>query len=312
MSYHVLEGHDGWLFLIGGSNSTASLYGRQGPIPDGHVARWRDCIETRAQRLKQMGIRYVHITIPEKLTIYDNKLYDPPPVDWRLSPGVRLLEMLETSGSSVLLDLIEPFRQKRDTLPLYFKTDSHWSPEGCFFAYTLLCERLGLTPDETLLSRSFQELDGELDLGSKMTPIVRERVRFYNFALHARRVYSNPVVKYLETPSIAPHVHIGSHVRYRNDAPHAAPMKVLIFGDSYSSQKADALTGMLAETVRDVEFIWSSNLDWHYIKKSKPDVVIYDLVERFMTMLAKDRLDLRIKVPLQIAKAAWLQRGKTE
>ena len=309
MSYDVLPGKDGWLFLVGGSNSPVEQYSREGRLPDSALIRWRNRIEARAHRCAALGIRYVHITIPEKLTIYDHKLPDPPAVDWRLSPGVRLREMLEAGGSNVLLDLIEPFRRERDAQDLYFRTDSHWSANGCFLAYALLCERLGLTPDTTLLSRPFQEFDGKLDLGSKMNPVVAERVRFYDFALHARRVHSNPIVKFLETPSLAPRVHIGSHVRYRNDASHAAPMKILIFGDSYASQKADALTGMLAETARDVEFIWSSNLDWRYIERSRPDVVVYDLVERFLTVLAKDGLDLRIKIPLQIAKAAWLQRG---
>ena len=309
MSYDVLPGDDGWLFLVGGSNSPVQLYDRDGRLSDAVITRWRDLVLARARRCAELGIRYIHITIPEKLTIYDHKLPEPAPVDWHLSPGARLRDMLAASGSDVLLDLIAPFRRERDAQDLYFRTDSHWSPEGCFFAYLLLCERLGLTPDSTLLSRAFEEIDGKLDLGSKTNPVVVERVRFYDFALHARRVYANPIVKFLETPSLAPRVHIGSHVRYRNDAPQAAPMKILIFGDSYSSPKTDALTGMLAETVRDVEFIWSSNLDWRYIAKSKPDVVVYDLVERFMTTLATDRLDLRVKIPLQIAKAAWLQQG---
>ena len=29
---------------------------------------------------------------------------------------------------------------------LYFRTDSHWSGEGCYFAYRLLCERIGIGP----------------------------------------------------------------------------------------------------------------------------------------------------------------------
>jgi hypothetical protein len=62
--------------------------------------------------------------------------------------------------------------------------------------------------------------------------------------------------------------------------PGAAKKKILIFGDSFSSQRGDALTVMLAETVRDVEFVWSSNLDWAFIKRAKR------LVERFMTILA--------------------------
>jgi hypothetical protein len=64
---------------------------------------------------------------------------------------------------------------------------------------------------------------------------------------------------------------------------------------------------MLAETAREVEFIWSSNLDWAYIKRAKPDIVIYELVERFMTIVASDQLSLRRTVARQALRAKWLQ-----
>jgi hypothetical protein len=64
---------------------------------------------------------------------------------------------------------------------------------------------------------------------------------------------------------------------------------------------------MLAETAREVEFIWSSNLDWAYIKRAQPDIVVYDLVERFMTIVANDRLSLRRTVARQVLKAKWLR-----
>jgi hypothetical protein len=64
---------------------------------------------------------------------------------------------------------------------------------------------------------------------------------------------------------------------------------------------------MLAETAREVEFIWSSNLDWAYIKRAKPDIVIYDLVERFMTIVANDKLRLLRTVLRQALKAKWLK-----
>jgi hypothetical protein len=63
---------------------------------------------------------------------------------------------------------------------------------------------------------------------------------------------------------------------------------------------------MLAETARDVEFVWSSNLDWAFIKRVKPDVVVYELVERFMTILADDRLSIRRTMARQWLKAQRL------
>ena len=129
------------------------------------LQQWLKLIEERAHRLKAMGVQYVHINIPEKLTVYDRKLYDPPIVDWRLSPAMRLREMLRRSQhADVWLDLIDPFRAARDDTQLYYMTDTHWNPAGCFLAYSLLCEKLGLRADATLLARPAHEVDSVLDL----------------------------------------------------------------------------------------------------------------------------------------------------
>ena len=86
----------------------------------------------------------------------------------------------------------------------------------------------------------------------------------------------------------------------------AAKKKFLIFGDLFSSQRGDALTAMLAETVRDVEFVWSSNLDWAFIKRAKPDVVIYELVSDSLSILADDKLSIRRTIARQWWKAQRL------
>jgi hypothetical protein len=304
----VHRGRDGWLFLIGGSNSVSSLYDRDSALlSDGAVRKWAELIERRARRFEKMGIQYVHTHVPEKLTIYDDKLWDPPIVDWRLSPAVRLRDMLQRSPyAHVYLDLVEPFRSAPDKDNLYFKTDSHWSGEGCYFAYRLLCERIGIAPEPDLLARAHQSIDGKLDMGSKFDPPIYEPVKFYDFRLKSTRVYRNSITRYLETPEFGAAIHVGTHVRYLNPTQGAAKKKILLFGDSFSSQRGDALTAMLAETARDVEFVWSSNLDWAFIKRVKPDVVVYELVERFMTILADDRLSIRRTMARQWLKAQRL------
>jgi hypothetical protein len=49
-----------------------------------------------------------------------------------------------------------------------------------------------------------------------------------------------------------------------------------------------------------------SNLDWAFIKRVRPDVVIYELVERFMTILANDKLSIRRTMVRQWLKAQRL------
>jgi hypothetical protein len=309
LSPSVYKGQDGWLFLVGGSNSIGALYDRNAPLlDDAKLQQWLNLIEGRARRLDRMGIEYVHISVPEKLTLYDNKFHDPPIVNWRLAPSVRLGEMLQRSQSGhVWLDLIDPFRAARDDIQLYYKSDTHWTPEGCFLAYELLCQKIGIDPEHNLLTTPRREVESVLDLGLKMEPPIFEPLRLYDFTANSQRTYSNVIAQYLETVTANALVHVGAHIRYKNSKPSAVNKKILIFGDSYASLRPDGLTAMLAETAREVEFIWSSNFDWGYIKRSKPDIVVYELVERFMTIVANDKLNLRWTVARQSLKAKWLR-----
>ncbi len=231
MSPSVYKGQDGWLFLVGGSNSIGALYDRNAPLlDDAKLQQWLNLIEGRARRLDRMGIEYVHISVPEKLTLYDNKFHDPPIVNWRLAPSLRLREMLQRSQSGhVWLDLIDPFRAARDDIQLYYKSDTHWTPEGCFLAYELLCQKIGIDPEHNLLTRPRREVESVLDLGLKMEPPVFEPLRLYDFTANSQRTYSNVIAQYLETVTANALVHVGAHIRYKNSKSSAANKKISDF-----------------------------------------------------------------------------------
>ena len=299
----ILRGKEDWLFLVGGSNVVATLYDRKSAlVSDPQLIKWAELIESRARKLKSLGIQYVHVNVPEKLTVYDNKLNDPQIVDWQLSPAVRLGEMVRHLPH-VWLDLTVPFRAARDDVNLFLKTDSHWSLDGCFLCCRLICERLGIAVAPGLRRRSVHEIFGTGDLGLKLDPVISERRNAFDYVKHARRIYANAIARYLAAAEL-PLMHIGAHVRYRNNAAGVARKKILIFGDSSSNIGTNVLTGMLAECARNVEFIWSSSLDWDYIERSRPDVVVYELVERFMTILPDDKRSLPRRFDRQ-SRGAW-------
>jgi alginate O-acetyltransferase complex protein AlgJ len=306
----VHVGRDGWLFLIGGANKVAAQYARNSAVlPDRKLRQWAKLIENRARRLENMRIQYVHVSVPEKLTVYDNKLNEPPIVDWRLSPAVRLREMMQHSPyAGVWLDLVEPLRAVRDRDSLYFKTDTHWAAPGCLVAYRLICERIAIACEPDLLSRHHQDHGAAMDLGMKLNPPVGEIFTGYDFTKNSIRIYANPIARCLESLTHKVSMHVGAHVAFKNDAASAAGKKILVFGDSFALHGMTSLTGMLAETAREVEFIWSSNLDWSYIRRSRPDVVIYELAERFLTILPNDGFSLRWTVARRTWRAMWLMR----
>ncbi len=288
----VAVGDEGWLFLKKGTNVVASQYGLEADPGEAKSAAWANLLLERRGRLEHSGARYVHLGAPDKLTIYGDKLGFP---ERGLGPLGRLSQYLGRAGCEApLLDPIPAFEAAKLGTKLYWQTDTHWTPWGCFLAYRLLCERLQIEPVVDLLDRPFQETEGVLDLGSRFRPPIRERVRRYRFAVNSRRVGANELVLYKEEKGLenAVGLHVGCEVHYRNDHPSAVPASVVLFGDSFAEYRPSLLTGMLAETFRELRFVWSAAMDMDYIGRVKPDIVISELAERFMPTIPGDQLKL--------------------
>jgi hypothetical protein len=59
-------------------------------------------------------------------------------------------------------------------------------------------------------------------------------------------------------------------------------VKVVLFGTSFSEYRTHLLTGMLAETVSELHFVWSTSIDFDYVEREKPDILIAEIAERFI------------------------------
>jgi len=130
------------------------------------------------------------------------------------------------------------------------------------------------------------------DLGIVFEPPRPELSTFYALQRDAVRTYASPIVLAREATGQAHSLHVGAHVVFRNETSDADPRRVLVFGDSYSHFAGQMLTVMLAETFREVDFVWSTSIDWGYVERTKPDVLITEVAERFMWQAPDDQFEV--------------------
>ena len=175
----------------------------------------------------------------------------------------------------------------RDAADLYCRTDTHWSFEGCYLAYAEICRALGTEPRVDLRDRPSYEADHDGDLGSAFDPPRRARSRTVLMQQDAVRTYGSPIVEARERAGLLHTLHVGAHVVYGN-AKATDPRRLALFGDSFSHVMPYMLTIMLAETFREVHFVWSTSLDWSYVERVRPDIVLTEVAERFMVQLPDD------------------------
>lgn len=300
---HIHVGQDGWLFLKTGTNDVLGQYERPEETAD-LIWRWRSLITARERRLRAMGILYRHVVAPEKLMIYDHRL-DGLAIRPAASPAYRLRHGEPPLGRpwgplglyrawrrrkrwrATCIDLVAPLRAGRDAADLYCRTDTHWSFDGCVLAYAEICRALGADPRGDLRDRPSFETDHDGDLGSAFDPPRRARSRTVLVQQDAVRTYASPIVEARDRAGLLHTLHVGAHVIYGN-ARATDGRRLVLFGDSFSHVMPYMLTIMLAETFREVHFVWSTSLDWAYIARVRPDIVLTEVAERFMVQLPDD------------------------
>lgn len=321
MEYEIEAGSDGWMFLTGGQHRVIDLYRTESAFTPEMVKAWVELLRQRGDRLKAIGIEYVHVAAPDKLTLL-NRHYS----DTLENPDGSPIRQLVAGYEAQLPDFLNvvPFlSQGIDKYPVFWKTDNHWTAWGCFMAYQMICSRLKIPTNTDILNYPFSEKDTVMGFARFDRTLQPEKIRTYQLNRFSRRVYANQVVRYRENlnldrmarelaaqsmtddseePAVSDSrkatLHElseslsgeqGAHVVYRNDSASAIDKCIVLFGDSFSDYRSNLLTGMLAETVREVHFIWSDAIDHEYLRQVQPDIVISEGSEASMTVVPVDK-----------------------
>jgi len=283
----VLQGKDGWLFLSGGNNDFMSyLYGHK--VLSKHVLDgWESLLQSRQDWFARKGIKYLHVFAPEKVSVYGEYL------DSEIDLSKGHIRTLSRQANGLFLDILHYFNSIKKDYNLYTKTDTHWSYVGAFVCYQLLCSVLGYKPYSDLIQCRRETVKVSGDLGLKMDPVVKEDVESVIREKKAIRSSANILVRYKEKNKCFNELglHVGSRVVFQNPDPLYAE-KVVIFGDSFSEYRPNRLTEMFAETFAEVHFCWSAGIDYEYVEKVSPQIVISELCERFAHIVPNDHIDV--------------------
>ena len=179
----AIAGKDGWLFV------TAELrHLGVGPFwGDAAAAVSRSARKDAADplpaildfqtQLKQVGVELILMPVPAKAAIYPDKLLDvPAPKSGHpaVAADDEFLKLCVQRGVNVL-DLAPAFQAARadETVPLYCKTDSHWSGRGCAVAAELLAKDIRARPWFAGVSaRKFQSEQREQKITGDLAALV--------------------------------------------------------------------------------------------------------------------------------------------
>lgn len=256
MDPDVIVGRDGWLFLDEGSNDSASYLTGARPVERAVQDSWHRVIADRNDRLPAV----VHLICPEKLAVFP-ELHDRGPFDPdRLA--VRLARL-----PRVLYPVDELAAGAEQGLRSYIRTDSHFTDLGAAIAVRLVLKAFGQDVD---LHEDYRLRLINGDLGIKFTPC-RSSETLVLPNLPGMSVSDNGLTNRGRI------LHILS--------PRAPLGRLLIFGDSFSGL---ALARVFARAFSEVVFLNNLSADDGLIARLAPDLVVFEMAERFLRTAPAD------------------------
>ena len=288
----VHVGTDGWLFLATGSNEALRLLTDDEWFVTEDARNWSLKLSRRLETLVTLKARYVHMWIPDKIKVYHEHLgFDPEAL--RVDPPRMVRDCARRMGiEDVIIDPLPALLDHKEERLLYWKTDTHWTYWGACCAYLTLCSAIGANPLDKVWDRPIHYVELALDLGSKLSPPIRERWGAAQILGSSAVVYKNELLRFIEvlSPNLATPMFRGTSIAFRNSGPNCDPRRVLIFGDLFSEFRPHLLTGLLAETFHEVLFVWSTAFDYNLVRRFAPDIVVSEMAERFIKSVPEKNL----------------------
>ncbi len=179
---------DGWVMDAG--PETFKQYYSSIFLPDEKLAVIKNNLEKESDYLNSKNIPYILVLAPRKHTIYP-EIYPFPKSDTSYLSAKYILDYLSKKSSIDIIDLTKELPKFKDpTLPLFYRTDGHWTNYGAFAGYyATLTQAQKLNPkfprlekqDFTISPEIFNIWQGDnalraldnrrpIDIGVKMTP----------------------------------------------------------------------------------------------------------------------------------------------
>lgn len=274
-STQVLKGKDGWYFYTAGSSLADCLGVNRYPEPvlqsiTAHIQRAANYFEAQ-------GIRFLVVLPPGKSSVYREYLSDSCKQISSPTRSEELISYLKMNSTVTVIDPAPYFAENKN-YQWYFKTDTHWNDAAGFVTNQMIIDALGGAPvsiDDVTVSWHPSDAG---DLGKLFhMPASRTDDKFavvsgYYDELESTRedVNGDGNITHLVTPG----------------APDSR--RVAVYRDSFGYSLSQTLNKYFQYT----DYYHWQAFDASLLEENRPDVVVYEVVEREQGRIPEDMMKL--------------------
>lgn len=270
----AIVGKNNWCFIYEGSNNYRNGYLDSSLSSLGE--RWAKIIEDRQRYCDKLGIGFLQIILPNKLTIIPE--YFPERLNSEIS--FILDAILRKSINANVFVPVAEFRSEPFRETVYRRNDSHLTIAGNALLADLVMQKMGIPLLETS-EITTKVITHSGDLGIKFGTVVTEKVTapLWNGGLF-------DMVNWDKVEDFNP-VGLSGTRQVMINKKAKINKKIAVFGNSFFERVPSwGLSPFFAAIFSEFHFIWSPDIDIDYIKNGTFDYVICQTCERFLNKLA--------------------------
>jgi alginate O-acetyltransferase complex protein AlgJ len=275
----AIVGHQGWLFLCGGTNANLGQYVGAVKMEPTWLEDWQQVARRREELARELGVALALLVVPDKLAAYEEH-YPEPLQKVGPRPVERLLSETDLPLNYPLAELRGAAARGEE---VYLRTDTHLTYRGNELLAQAAFGALGVENPPDLGGVELRSYPIAGDLGGKFVPQIVSVIDEAGSLGRAKIKEDN------HAEIAAVNGHIGTRRVFRN---RRAPDKrtAVIFGDSYGfgAGHYQGVSWFLAQAFREVHFVWIPfGWDSEYVRRVGAEAVLVQGAERFVARVPR-------------------------
>lgn len=269
----ALQGQNGWLYYLGDNN--LNDFFKTNLLDQNELISFKGKTENAIKWCEANGIKYLFLICPNKHSVYpENYLFARPKGITRTDQIIKILKDLNVPYIFPRDYLIS--KKSEYTFPLYYETGTHWNQLAAMLTSQLLIEKM----HSFFPNYMFPKIKYRIEKIEKSTYDSIQFMLNLPPALNTRIICAPTEKKYSDLYTYIKNEGIDGII---TRASNPSLPRALIFRDSFFVALEPFVSPFFSET----EYHWRQfcETDKEYILQYKPDIIIFEAVERYAPII---------------------------
>lgn len=265
--YRVAQGKKGWFFLGNNNNNVLNNSFGNDPFSKKKLTNIISYLGKLKKYFDSKNIAFYVVVPPDKNRVYQE--YLPFKLDQNPTKLEILKPLLKSKTGIEIIDLSFPLLESKKEHKLYLKTDTHWNYYGAYVGYNYTMDIINNKFSIHKVGLDDFELNNKVFNRGDLTKMINLTIEEPSISIKKKIPSEAELI--LDSRQTV-------HYKNKNQT-----LKTLLYRDSFTN----AWIPFFNESFGEIIYHRSYVIDKKEINIFKPDIVIFEIIERNITLISK-------------------------